>query len=792
MTDHSRFKKQIVSAAGAVATILSLGGPAFAQGTAADDQDGGIETVIVTANKKSEDAQKVPIAIAAITAEDAEKLGVVNGQTLAQVIPGLQLNRQTNGTTPFVRGVGTPSSQAGTEPGVAMYVDDVYYGSSAVALTNYNSISRIEVLKGPQGTLFGRNATGGVIQVFTKDPSDEKSVDVSLGYANYETPSGSIYATGKLSDNVAANIAVYAEDSSGGWGENFTTGNPSYTSHNYGARAKLRWNVGEATTVLFNVDYDDFANQQAVYFRPAPGTLSNAGATSTPPPGIYDTFENLDPRADAKQYGGSVKVTHDFSNDMRLVSISAYRNVEATQEFAQDGNITARLNPLLVYTADTYTQEFQVLSNPDADWSWVAGAFFLKDEVTVDPFLFSGTLAGGGLNRKGAFSTQETESYSAFFQTTIPLGDKAHVTAGIRYTNDERSLTGGRENIDATGNSLRTLAVNSGISDSWSNVTGRLAVDYQFTDDIMGYVGYNKGFKSGLFNTIIAPSFAPGTPAAPTIDPPVDPEEIDAITLGVKTQWFNDTLRLNAEAFHYDYKGLQLQQVILIPGGGTATRITNAAAATIKGFELDMVWQPTDQFSMNAGIQLLEGRYDDFPNGQFFVYRAVPGGNCAFTAGAIITATTIGGCAGGVVPPNYTGSRTVGQPTGNWNLKGNHTIQTPPFSYTLNGTYSIPMTSGASVDITAGLSYTGNYYADADNGLGQIAPSQQDNNKQLGYEIVNAAATWYSADDKYSVKLWGKNLGDTRYWSFANETGTVTKSIPAPPRTYGLTFTARF
>ena len=188
-------------------------------------QQGGLEEIVVTANKRAENMQTVPIAISALTADEAGKIGVVNGQTLAQVIPGLQLNRQTNGSTPFLRGVGNPSTQAGTEPAVAMYVDDVYYGSSAVALSNYNSIQRIEVLKGPQGTLFGRNATGGVINVFTKDPTPEPQLDVSLGYGNYDTWSGSLYATGELTDGLSANIAAYGEEQNDGWGRYFTTGN---------------------------------------------------------------------------------------------------------------------------------------------------------------------------------------------------------------------------------------------------------------------------------------------------------------------------------------------------------------------------------------------------------------------------------------------------------------------------------------------------------------------------------------------------------------------------------------
>jgi iron complex outermembrane receptor protein len=373
----------------------------------------------------------------------------------------------------------------------------------------------------------------------------------------------------------------------------------------------------------------------------------------------------------------------------------------------------------------------------------------------------------------------------------VPLGDKAHVTAGVRYTDDKRSLDAGRQNFSSAGvASPQVFATNSGLSESWSKVSGRLSLDYQFTNDIMGYVAYNRGFKSGLFNTIIAPSFAPAsvanpipTPAAPLIDPPVKPEDIDAITAGFKSEFLDHKLRLNVEAFHYKYKNLQLQQVFIIPGGGTATQLTNAAKATIKGIDLDVTIQPVKNLSLTAAVELLDGKYDDYPDGQFFVYNPVTGGNCAFAVPNAAGVKNPTGCL--ATPPNYDPA------TGHWNLKGNHTIQSPPFSFTLTGTYDIPLSSGK-LSLAASFSHSGNYYADADNGLGQIAPSSQLNDKQLLLDIVNGSVTWYATNEKYSVRLWGKNLTDQRYWSFANETGTITKNVPAPPRTFGVTFMTHF
>lgn len=848
MTVQSRFRfgRPAVGLTGLVTSVLALSSPAFAQAPAASDAGSeGIQTVMVTANKRSENMQKVPVAVAAITAEQAAKIGVVNGQSLAQTVPGLMLNRQTNGTQAFLRGVGTSSTQSGNEPAVALYVDDVYMGSSALQLGNYNSISRIEVLKGPQGTLFGRNATGGVIQVFTRDPKAEPSVEVNLGYATYNTLSGSVYATGALSSNVNANIHAYSEKQSDGWGHNFTTGHPTYLEHARGFKAKLEWNIGDATTVLFSGDHDDYYNQQAVYFRPAPGTVSGAGATSIPPPGRYDTNEALDPEASVKQSGGSVKITHDFAN-MQLKSVSAYRQATAVQDFEQDGASIYRQNPKLTYRTKTYTEELQLASGTGARMPWVAGLFFLKDESNVDPFIFRGLGAGGTapnfLTFLGAHTQQKTDSWAAFAQTTYPmLDDRAHITAGLRYSNDKRSLNGDLFNRDANGvETIRVTAANNGKSDSWASTTARLVLDYQVTDQFMAYVGFNKGFKSGLFNTIFSPGGSQPTlaawqtamvaaangrlagtqyqrlcvndgntyynvnapasfpaPIAPCIDPPVKPEEIKSYTVGFKSQWFDNRLRINSEAFYYDYKNLQLQTVLQVPGSIlTTTLLTNAAAATIKGVEFDVTYKPVEQLTLNASFQLMEGRYDDFPNGQFFVTNP-NGGNCAFTATFNGVLPTCGGRPIGAIPPNYVpGTATT---LSSWNLKGMHTVQTPPFSANVTATYDVPMKTNGDLSFTVHFSHTGNYWAEPSNGLGQVdygagtaSRSNPLNEKQLSVDLVNASAKWTSASEKYGVLLWGKNLTDEKYWAFANSTATVTKQIPNAPRTYGVSFSAKF
>lgn len=773
---------------GCISAYLLSGGYAFAQTQQSVENNGDrIQEIIVTANKRSENLQDVPIAIATLQGDLAGKAGIADPQSLTEFVPGLQMNRQNNGITPYLRGVGNNQATAGNEPAVAMYVDDVYQVSNSSALTSYNNISRIEVLKGPQGTLFGRNATGGVIQVFTKNPSHDAALDMDVGYANYDTISGSIYATGGLSETVAMNFAAYGEQQFDGWGRNLTTGHEAYKGKNYGGRVKLLWDPSDATNVLLNVDYDYFTTQQGLINNPSQGTLGSAGATTAPPPGRYDTYNNMDPISRTEQYGASLKISHDF-DPVRLVSITAYRELTSDQDFAQDSNSIATLDMYLKYDVKTFSQELQLLSPVGSKISWVLGAFYLKDSSATDPQYFYGLQAGGGNNRRHWFAKQKTDSYAVFAQATTEIFHDTNLTVGGRYTIDKRSLTGGKFNFVNGELSSTTYATNSGASDTWKQPTWRIALDHKFSRDVMGYISYNRGFKSGGYNTTGAPDFVNFVPAPYNLADPVKPEKIDAYSVGLKTQFLDDRVQFNIEAFYYDYRNLQLTQINQLPSGVSQSILTNAASARIKGIDVDIVAKPFRNFTVRGAVQVMDGKFTDYPNGTFQVYGyssrtggPAPGGNCGLTP----TGPTAGCINAGAIPPHYDPA------TGTWNLKGNKTPNTPPFSLTLTADYTIPSTIG-NFDISVNWSHTGNYFAEADNGGGQVFPSSPDNVRQSIYDLINASLSWESIDQRWGVRLWGKNLTQAKYFTYATAGGTNTKNLPAPPRTYGVTLSAHF
>jgi iron complex outermembrane recepter protein len=724
--------------------------------------------VTVTANRRDESNQRVPISITTLSADDAEKVGVSDAQSLAAAVPGLLFNRQSNLSTPFLRGVGSPVGQSGDEPSVALYVDDVYMPAGSASIGKFNSMDHIEVEKGPQGTLFGRNATGGVVQLFTHNPADKPELKITAGYGNYDTWSADLYASGPLTKQLLANASAYWSNQSEGWGRNATTGVPTFRSHAYGTRIKFLWNETESTNALLTFDFDKTATQQGLGFTAFPGTGSldplppfpNGGFA--PAPGYYDPTENFDSGGEVRQYGVSAKITHDFTGS-QLVSISAYRDTRNNYVLDEDAGPFPLVNVQLATPETTFTQELRLTSRPGAKLTWIAGLFYFNDKAGFNPIHFTGA-AFAPLSFVNSYGILTAQSYAAFAQGTATVLTGTHLTAGARFTSDQRTVRAGA----MLGNAPPVPAPNSPQSKSWSSPSGRLAVDHEFTPDIMAYVGYSRGFKSGLYNPVVL--------AGDPIDKPVDPEKLDAYTIGLKSEYLQRRLRVNVEGFYYDYKNIQVTQIL-----SAVSHITNAARATLMGIDLELSAVPADGLVLTASLEAMQSRYDSFPNGTFFVYDPARGGNCTFTVAPPPAPVP---CAG-AYPPNYNAA------TGTWDLKGNHTIQSPPFSASLIGEYEIATLLGR-FDINLSWTHTGNYYASADNGRGQIAPSSPDNNMQKLIDVFNGSLGWRSSNRDLEVRVWGKNLTNLRYWSYADEFSFATLYSPAPPRMLGVTLTKRF
>lgn len=564
---------------------------------------GGVEEIVVTAQRRSESAQDVPIAISAVTAATAAKQGIVGTEGLGVAIPALQFSRQTgNGGAPFLRGVGTSQATAGVNSSVATYIDDVYISSPIATTMKFNNIESVEVLKGPQGTLFGRNATGGVVHVRTRQPSHDTSVEGLIGYGSYDTVYGSVYATTGLTSNLAANIALTGEKQHDGYGRNLVNGVEIFKQKNAGARVGLLWEPTDRTKITLSGEYTYLNGDQGLNIVVAPGTIALGGGGFVCKYCSWDTpFGHPRDNAVAKVYGLSAKISQDLGA-VDLVSISAYHKTRLLINIQLDGttngqNILASRSPSF---NKSFSQEFQLLSEEGSKLRWILGAYYFNEYAGYDPIDLIGAAfsALGGVRHTD--SRQLLHSYSLFGEASYEVLPRTKLTLGLRYTTDKF-----RE-VAEQRNAALTVLPPGKLSSGWidfSKLTYRAILDYKPADDVLLYASYSRGFKSGGFST-----------AAPFIGqvlaPPVSPEILDAYEVGFKSEFADNRIRLNGAAYYYDYTNLQ---VATVQNGQAVT--FNAASARIKGAELDLTFAPSRRLDFNAGISVLDSKFTNFPAG---------------------------------------------------------------------------------------------------------------------------------------------------------------------------------
>ncbi len=533
--------------------------PASSDAASAPNAASQVEEITVTADKRKESLQQVPVAVTAVTAATAAEIGITDVSSIQTAVPGLEFPRLFSGSTPTLRGVGTNFGIGGEESVVAIYVDDVYIASPSATTFALNNIDQIEVLKGPQGTLFGRNAMGGVINITTRTPSSTPVLDVSAGYANYETFSGSIYASTPITDQLAADIAISGNDQVKGWGKNLYTGRDAFTEHDFNARSKWVYKPTDKTTITLEADFSRTRYDEGIAMRPVQGALFPNGQGFQ---GFYNVDENVTAYVDTKQGGFSGKIDEDLGW-AHLISITAWRQSHAYNNSDEDQSVLPEQYLPINDNLNTVTEELRLVSQDWRNLHWLGGFFFYYGDSYFH-LMDSGTSLGP-ITLNELFG-QTVYSYAGFGQATYDLPLGFHLTGGVRYTYDEISEA-------ATEQVGITLANTQSTTEG--AVTYKVNLDKDITRNISAYVGYSTGFKSGIFND------------EDIFGAPVKPETLKDIEGGIKSELFDHALRLNLAVYHYNYDNLQLTSLTRGANGNTSATLTNAAAATNTGVELD-------------------------------------------------------------------------------------------------------------------------------------------------------------------------------------------------------------
>lgn len=693
------------------------------------DASAQVAEIVVTAQRRSENLQSVPISVTALTDAQLQSAGVFSTGSLPSLTPALTLADSVGFLEPKLRGVGNTSAGPGVENSVATYVDGVYIASSPATLLSLNDIDRVEVLKGPQGTLFGRNATGGLIQVVTKDPSQTFGGLADISYGNYDTTRTDLYLTGPITDKIAADLSVSAAHQGEGYMKDPLNGQElAKTGRDITVRSKWLITPSDRTTFRVSMDYEDLSSNDPTIVT-IPGTFN----AYTPPLNYVPWKEGLlDGGADRTMESGgvSLKADQDLGGVM-LTSITAYRRLQLKEAFDADETPAPAIFRRYTQDDEQFSQEIQLTSSHSpSPLQWVIGAYYFHLDSGYDPT----TDYHGAPLAPAAITTQvssETESLAGYAQATYEILPKTNVTAGIRYTHESRTL----DAATGTLSGVQTAPVPDALliplphqSIDFNTPTWRLSIDHTFDNELMTYLSYNRGFKSGGYNT-----------QSPT-SPPYQPEYLDAYEGGFKSLLFDRKLRLNTSLFLYNYRDIQVNTLV-----GSTPIIYNGAAARIYGLDGDFEWVVGRDLSFNGGVTLLHDRFTDFPNAVVTIFR--PNGS---------TTTGLGSATGNRLPFAPDAVINVGV-----DLKHD-------FSF-------------GGIELSLQEQYNSGYYGSPDNFL-----------KQADFDMLSGTLTYRPAGSSFYFSVFSTNMLNVHVAEFLNSATTGQTIAFGPPLLFGVRAGVKF
>ncbi len=714
---------------GAISSTASAQTSASTQGEA--KSTGGLQEVIVTAQKRSENIQNVPISIVALSQDQIVNAGVTNLLQLSTLVSGVTMRTASGGVAPFIRGVGTPSD--GVENPVAAYVDGVYIPNQREIAMELIDVNQLTVLKGPQGTLFGRNATGGVIQITTDGPTPTGKFRAETGSDNYQTWRTAAFASGPLTHDVSGSLMASYVTQGKGWGYDPVDGQQlRKIKYRDNFRAKLNINLTDNVQLRLSADYQQRNDSDGIAFVPWKGT------TLTYEPGVVNTnpFDSRGgyPELLTLNSGGASATLDADLGFARLVSITAMRRGQFYFQLTVDSTPLAVLNPHYNDFYHSVSQELQLVSHDGGRAQWVLGAFYFYNYEEYEPAVVDlrGPFAPDPTSTRSIviYGQKNVPSIAGFGQTTIEVLPQTNLTAGLRLTNESTRFRGSQDAVLNNGTFVPNVIVPVAQSLTSNQLTWRFALDHKFTDSINGYVSYNRGFKSGGFNL-----------DSPT-NPGYLPERLDDYEIGLKTELLDHKLRINSGLFYYQYKNLQVSDY----STGFQT-IKNAASSRIYGLDTDMEVRFTDRFYATGNLSLLDAKYVSFPNAGFTVPHGNPDGSPGLTIG---------------------------------NAAGNYLPSASPVQVNVSLNYNLPTGIGPLL-FNLTNSFNSRFYWEPDNYIYQ--PS---------FDYLNTSVSWTSSNSKFGVRLWATNLlnkavqsvGTAQSFGYLVDYGN-------PPRLYGITFDLR-
>ncbi|WP_337189123.1 TonB-dependent receptor [Phenylobacterium sp.] len=569
--------------------LLSAALPASAL---ADETSGLVEELIVTAERRSANVTETPVTVQVLSADKLDKAGITNIYDIAQVTPGIRMDLLGTNLQPTVRGVTSSTSGTGNSANVVIYVDGYYQPSNLSNNLELADVTSIEVVKGPQGTLFGRNATGGAILVNTMMPSFDTQGKVQVGYGTDNDIRGSGFVTGALTENLAASASLVYR-SYDGFTKNILTGKKDGLYDGITLRGKLLYKPTDRLSLLMVGRYSNTKDGAGrVYRVVGPNTTAFFIPGSVVATEKYTNSQDLRPRSDTEVTTFTLTTTYDF-DFARLTSYTGYQNEITNQQTDLDGSSAVITNNRTKTNTGTLSQEFVLNSSGEGPLRWTVGANYWANLDAV-PYYTGATLANPRPNNQRNAKIY-TEAYAVFADGTWEFRPNWFLSAGARFSYEEKSFRSFLTNpqIDAKAD--------------FDSITPRINLRYQFDSRSSAYIAYQKGFKSGTFN------------ATATVAAPINPEKIDAFEAGYKIA--RGRFIWNNAAFFYTYKDLQVASYDFTVAPAV-TKLQNAGKAEMYGIDTDLNYALTANLDLVLSASYIHARYKDFPGAIAYVPNA--------------------------------------------------------------------------------------------------------------------------------------------------------------------------
>ena len=765
------------------ATALVAAAPAFAQDApapaaapaAAPSGTTGLQEIVVTAQKRAQNVQDTPLSVTAVSGNSLAAKSVVKVEDLSRIDPALQIGHSTGVVTTFIRGIGNPVTTAGNEASVPVYIDDVYFVRASYPFFALGSIDRVEVLKGPQGTLFGRNASGGVISIYTRDPDlNTPEFSGKVGGANYDTVYGQAYVNRPLTDTLGWNLAFDGNRQTGGWGINTATGEPTFREHHISLRSKLLWEPTDSTKIKLIGYYERARNEQGIYGRPFPGTVGgypdglHNGFPTVPgyPPnggvlptvGFYDESTAFNQYDRSRGYGFSGRLDQGLGDFADFVSITAIRRNKELYASSGDYDPSDQLRYNLNVLDHQFSQEFQLKSKADSKLTWILGGYYLNALQGFDPTTIHGIGAEEvGVRGVNLYGQERIKSYAVFTQETYPVTDTTNITGGFRYTIDKiagigqtiTQLTTAIPGVtDANGFLPATL--DGDFASTTKKPTWKIGFDHHFDRHVMAYFNYSRGYKAGTFNTL------------PLDSPALKPEVVDAYEVGMKTELFDRKLRLNVAAFWNDISDAQVQS----QRNGLVALI-NAGSARTRGFEFDASAALAPGLTVDLAGTYLDAKFTSFKNAPTYCPSpVVSNAQCAaILAASGASPAVIASIGNGNINQIFT------------DATGNHMPYASKIKLSGGINYTTTMPGTGKFEFDGSVNYQSKFNWDSDNVIKEPAHTFVDASIQFNPEALS----------NLGFRLWAKNLTGIHYniAYYAQASGSAFSSAPGAPRTFG-------